>query len=113
MRRVGPTANRGFERFNRWFTSSAGVYQTLCATVTLVLLESFGAIPDPHGFYLLYWLTVYSAVTQPALAAAARYNEEKLEAVLHRMNQADETNAALLTNIASLLQAKNDDHDAA
>ena len=38
-----------------------------------------------------------------ALAAAARFNEEKLEAVLHRLKGADEVNAALLTQNAALL----------
>lgn len=96
-------ANRGFERFNAWFTSRGGVYQTVAAVLVLVGLESTGVLPDTHGFYLLYWLTVYSAITQPALAAAARFNEEKLEGVLHRLNQADETNSALLERNNNLL----------
>lgn len=106
MRSVSPVANKGFERFNRWFTSRGGVYQTLGITVVLVALEATGVVHDPHGFWLLYWLTVYSAVTQPALAAGARVNEAKLETVLHRLNQADETSALLLTRVVSLLEAQ-------
>lgn len=109
MRLVGPVANKGFERFNRWFTSRGGVYQTMVVVVALVALEATGIIHDPHGFWILYWLTVYSAVTQPALAAGARVNEAKLETVLHRLNQADETNAALLTAILNELRAGRPD----
>lgn len=107
MRRIGPTANKGFVRFNGWFTSRGGVYQTLCITLLLVIGEATGIIHDPHGFWLLYWLTVYSAITQPALAAASRYNEEKLEAALHRFKHADEVNTALLTRVVSLLEHQN------
>ena len=103
MRRVAPAARVGFTRFNAGFTSRGGVYQTVAAVLVLVVLEATHVLPDTHGYWLLYWLTVYSVITQPALAAAARFNEEKLEAVLHRLKGADEVNAALLTQNAALL----------
>lgn len=59
-------------RFSRWFASAAGVWQTLVATTAVVLLEQFGVIPDRSGFWLLYWLTFYSAITQPVLAYTNR-----------------------------------------
>lgn len=105
MRRVTSGAHVGFARFNAWFTSRSGVYQTVAAVLVLVSLESLHILPDAHGYWLLYWLTIYSAITQPALAAAASFNEEKLEAVIHRLGQSDEVNTALLTRVVSLLEA--------
>jgi hypothetical protein len=37
---------------------------------------------DPHGFWVLYWLTVYSAVTQPVLAFCSRRASEKADAAM-------------------------------
>jgi hypothetical protein len=58
--------------FNRWFASAAGVLQTFLMVTAIVVWERFYPHADEHGFWLLYWLTVYSAVTQPALAYIAR-----------------------------------------
>lgn len=55
-------------QFGKWFVSSRGVWQTLFLVGTVCLIEQIYPGADPHGFWLLYWLTVYSAVTQPALA---------------------------------------------
>jgi hypothetical protein len=60
------------QKFDRWFGSAAGVMQTLAVVSFLVIAELFGGIHDDHGFWLLYWLTVYSAVTQPVLAYSNR-----------------------------------------
>jgi hypothetical protein len=59
-------------RFDRWFGSAAGVVQTLVLVLAVVVAEATGLIRDDHGFWLLYWLTVYSAITQPILAYSNR-----------------------------------------
>lgn len=78
--------------FSRWFSSTAGVLQTLLLVVGVVVWEAASPHADPHGFWLLYWLTVYSAVTQPALAYIARRSgddqgeaEVRQEAILHHL----------------------------
>jgi hypothetical protein len=58
--------------FDRWFGSAAGVVQTLILVTATVVAELLGLVRDDHGFWLLYWLTVYSAVTQPVLAYSNR-----------------------------------------
>lgn len=78
---------RALEAFNRWFTSAAGVYQTLAAVVVIVVLEQFHVVNDHNGFWLLYWLTVYSAITQPALAYVARQGGVSEEKILHHIER--------------------------
>ena len=63
-------------KFDRWFGSAAGVIQTLMAVLAVVVAEATGWIHDDHGFWLLYWLTVYSAITQPILAYSNRRSVE-------------------------------------
>lgn len=58
--------------FGTWFASNLGVWQTAFVATVIVICEWTGLIHDQHGFWLLYWLTVYSAVTQPILAFVAR-----------------------------------------
>jgi hypothetical protein len=75
------------DRFNAWFCSAGGVWQTLLVTVVIVTLEASHVLSDTHGFWLLYWLTVYSAVTQPALAHSGYVNERRLEHLLERVKK--------------------------
>lgn len=63
--------DRMMARFSRWFASTAGTWQTLVAVLAWVIVEQINPHLDPHGFVLLYVLTVYSGVTQPALAYGA------------------------------------------
>lgn len=70
------------ERFNAWFSSAWGVWQTVILVLIVVIWEQLDPHADQHGFWLLYWLTVYSAVTQPALAYIARRSGEQQEALL-------------------------------
>lgn len=62
---------RALARFNRWFCSEGGVYQTFIVVLAVVIFELADRGVDPHAFILMAVLTVYSAVTQPALAYAA------------------------------------------
>lgn len=72
-------------RFNVWFTSQGGVYQTFLITILIVVFERVFPHLDPHGFWLLYWLTVYSAVTQPALAYSTATDADTTNARLDRI----------------------------
>lgn len=76
--------------FNNWFCSSGGVWQTLLVTVAIVGLEASHVLNDTHGFWLLYWLTVYSAITQPALAHSGAVNEKRLEDLLTRVKKLEQ-----------------------
>ena len=71
---------RSLSTFNRWFASAAGVLQTFVLVIIVVVYERVFPHADEHGFWLLYWLTVYSAVTQPALAYIARRSGDDHEA---------------------------------
>lgn len=68
--------------FDRWFASSAGVWQTFAVTVVIVVLERVFPHVDPNGFWLLYVLTIYSGITQPALAHVGTESNKLLHAVL-------------------------------
>lgn len=56
------------DHFADWFSSVGGVLQTFLLVLLVVVWEVADPHADKHGFWLLYWLTVYSAVTQPVLA---------------------------------------------
>ena len=67
--------------FDRWFASTAGVYQTLLLVLAAVIAEQIWPQLDPSSILLLYWLTVYSAVTQPALAHTGKASADRLQAL--------------------------------
>jgi predicted NAD/FAD-binding protein len=77
---------RVLERFARWFASAAGVWQTTALTAAVIVVENFFPHLDNHGFWLLYYLTAYSAVTQPILAYVNKqdttHGEDLLEEIL-------------------------------
>jgi len=77
--------SRVLARFNHWFTSQGGVYQTLLITLTICTAERVFPHLDPHGFWLLYWLTVYSAITQPALAYSTALDADTLHKRLDKI----------------------------
>lgn len=85
-------------RFARWFASAAGVWQTLGLVVAVVVLELLHAVRDDHGFWLLYWLTVYSAVTQPLLAFSNRRDTQKADETLSRIEAKEDHEISLLTD---------------
>ena len=70
------------QAFARWFKSPAGILHTIGLVSIIVLVEALYPNADPHGFWLLYWLTVYSAVTQPILAYVADVAGAKTDSVL-------------------------------
>lgn len=74
--------NKYLHRFANWFGSSAGVIQTAVLVGSVVVLEVINPHIDGHGFWLLYWLTVYSAVTQPILAYVSNDDHLILERIV-------------------------------
>jgi hypothetical protein len=78
--------DRLLTHFDKWFTSGAGVWQTLIVCSAIVIIEIIWPTLDPHGFVILYALTVYSAVTQPALAHAGAETSEQIRVLEERQN---------------------------
>lgn len=76
---------RALNWFGDWFASDAGTVQTLAVCLAIVMTEFTFPALDPHGFWLLYALTVYSAVTQPALARSGRVSQEALNEIITRI----------------------------
>lgn len=70
--------DRAIQRFTRWFVSEGGVYQTFLITMAVVIFEAVDRAIDPHAFLLMAILTVYSAITQPALAFATGRDADRL-----------------------------------
>lgn len=89
--------HRAVERFSEWFESSTAVWQTLAVCFAIVIVEFADPGLDPHFFWVLFWLTVYSAVTQPALAYAARRAAELVRQVLAAIH-------ALVAQILALVE---------
>jgi hypothetical protein len=71
-------ADRLLDRFTTWFCSKGGVWQTTFFTIAIVIAELSDRRLDPHAFTLLAVLTVYSAITQPALAYSGDRSAKQL-----------------------------------
>lgn len=83
--------------FDRWFTSAGGVWQTLLIVLGIVAVETFFPRVDPHMFLLMAWLTIYSAVTQPALAHANAEQSEQIVGLEQQILQLEDRLINLLT----------------
>ena len=70
--------------FDNWFTSPECVWQTLFVCVIICIIEVVWPNLDPHYFYLLAILTLYSAVTQPALAQSSAATTRQLQTIIER-----------------------------
>ena len=68
-------------RFDKWFSSGAGVWQTLAVCFAICIIEIVWPHLDPHYFYLLAILTIYSAITQPALAHNGAATSEEIRKI--------------------------------
>lgn len=79
MRRVREISTRVLDWFADWFASVGGVWQTLFICCFAVGVEIVFPGIDDHMFYLMGILTLYSGVTQPALAYVARRGSEKTD----------------------------------
>lgn len=87
--RLRRRSDRVLGSFVAWFCSGMGVWQTSAVTLGIVALECTKVLRDDHGFWLLYWLTVYSAVTQPALAYSGAVQGRRYEQLLVEVRQLD------------------------
>ena len=74
--------HRILARFTEWFGSGGGVWQTFAVTIIVTAVELTCPSVDPHGYWLLFWMTLYSGVTQPALAYSGAKSQELLHEVL-------------------------------
>lgn len=75
---------RALISFDNWFTSPECVWQTLFVCVIICIIEVVWPNLDPHYFYLLAILTLYSAVTQPALAQSSAATTRQLQTIIER-----------------------------
>ena len=87
--------------FNRWFVSPEGVWQTFLLVFVAGVVEIADRRLDPHGFWLLWLLTLYSAVTQPALAYSSNEGSARLLVVINDLL----STMALLVSVAERLQS--------
>ena len=100
------TAKQGAKaltRFDAWFTSGRCVWQTLGVCVVIVIVEVAWPSLDPHWFWLLVLLTVYSAVTQPALAQATAVQSKELQVLIAEIKKLAETQAVELEEEGEIL----------
>lgn len=88
---------RALEWFADWFASRGGVWQTTVALIIIVTIEAAFSGLDPHGFWLLYWCTVYSAVTQPILAYCSRRAAEKADRDTQQLRSEEDQILAAVT----------------
>ena len=95
---------RTLERFNLWFTSAIGVWQTIALIIVVVVIEAFFPQLDEHGFWLMWGLTLYSGATQPILAYVAARSADSTDHDLSHDIELDETAAVLLKRIATKLE---------
>ena len=79
--------DRALAWFTDWFGSGSGVWQTTIVVLAITGFECFNRALDPHAFILMAALTVYSAITQPALAHAGDKNHALLCEVLDELRK--------------------------
>jgi hypothetical protein len=82
MSKLVRLGRKTLDGFNKWFTSAAGILHTIMLIAFVVLAEHFHLIKDRNGFALLYWLTIYSAITQPMLAFVAKNSGDSEDVLL-------------------------------
>lgn len=87
---------RALQWFGRWFASAAGIAQTMTIVLGVTGWELAHPRLDEHGFWLLYALTIYSAVTQPVLAWVAMMSARGTDEVLARLEAMERRELALL-----------------
>lgn len=92
---------RILDAFNSWFVSDGGVWQTFAVTLAIVVLEQAFPQVDPDHFAVLYGLTVYSGITQPALARAGRVSGDRQEQMLATVEALQGQIALLIEQVAA------------
>jgi phage-related minor tail protein len=95
--------HRILARFTEWFGSGGGVWQTTIFTLAIVAFELIDTKADPHGLILMGALTVYSAITQPALAFSGAQSNKMLHEVLTNQGNMLANQADILERIHHML----------
>jgi hypothetical protein len=95
--------HRILARFTEWFGSGGGVWQTTIFTLAIVAFELIDTGADPHGLLLMGALTVYSAITQPALAYSGSQSNKLLHEVLKNQGAMLHNQADILERIEHML----------
>lgn len=96
--------------FDNWFASPDCVWQTLFVCLIICVVEVIWPNLDPHYFYLLAVLTVYSAITQPALAQSNAATSLQLQTLIERQAQIIEMMQAELEETNEILDDVRDMH---
>lgn len=99
-----PIHQRILAWFTDWFGSGAGVWQTAIVTVGVVIFEAFNRVADPHAFILMAALTVYSAITQPALAHAGVRAAERTDQILDKLAEIMSSDTVMDTRTYELVK---------
>jgi hypothetical protein len=92
-------------RFGVWFASAGGVLQTFAFCMAVVVLELIFPAADPHMFWWLVILTVYSGVTQPVLAYVGMTGARKTDEVLAKLEALESDELAQLIRLRDALTA--------
>lgn len=95
---------RWLGKFADWFASVAGIIQTSVFVAVVLVVEWFRPSLDPHGFWLLFWLTVYSGITQPVLAFCARRASDKADRDVSTIKLEEDHIEAIVQAIAERLK---------
>lgn len=96
------------QSFARWFRSPAGIWQTITAVALAVIFEKIYKHADPNGFWLLYWLTVYSAVTQPVLAYVADIAGTKTDSMMNEELRLIKEELQILRHMSEMMDSENE-----
>jgi hypothetical protein len=96
MAKMLPKSNAVLNRFANWFSSAAGVWQTLLIVGAWVTAEYLHFIHDQNMFQLMAWLTIYSAITQPVLAYSNRQDTSDADIILNKIEQMEDKELILL-----------------
>jgi hypothetical protein len=97
--------DRVITAFADWFVSKAGLIEVFIITAVIVIAERVHPSMDPNGFWLLYWLTVWSGFTQNLLAYVSTLATRRLDEMLQHMEQMQSDNKRLLQNQNDMLKA--------
>lgn len=84
--------------FGEWFGSKLGIIETGLFALGWIALSRIGVV-DKSGWWLLYSLTVYSAITQPVLAFIAFLSSRKLDDVMEALMRIERHNEQMLERL--------------
>lgn len=87
--------------FTHWFASAGCFWQTTVVLVGIAAVELKFPHLDPHGFWLLWALTLFSGWTQPALAYGNAQSALQTDALLERLEALERQNSKLLAHVGA------------